>query len=61
VHEVLYVSSEMTSAISRRASDTELFQLAQAAGYRRMLQDGLEKAQRGIVMLEDVLAVARPD
>jgi type II secretory ATPase GspE/PulE/Tfp pilus assembly ATPase PilB-like protein len=26
-----------------------------------MLQDGLEKAQRGMVTLEDVLAVARVD
>ena len=61
VHEVLYVTPELAAAISRRAPDTELQKLAEAGGYRRMLQDGLEKAQRGLVMLEDVLAVARCD
>jgi len=61
VHEVLYVSPELASAISRRAPDAELDALARAAGYRRLLQDGLEKAQRGLVTLEDVLAVARAE
>jgi type II secretory ATPase GspE/PulE/Tfp pilus assembly ATPase PilB-like protein len=61
VHEVLYVTSDLANAISRRAPDAEIAQLATAGGYRRMLQDGLEKAQRGLVQLEDVLAVARGD
>lgn len=61
VHEVLYVTSDLANAISRRAPDAEQAQLAAAGGYRRMLQDGLEKAQRGLVQLEDVLAVARGD
>jgi len=59
IHEVLYVSPELATAISRRASDDEMERLAVAAGYRRLLQDGFEKAQRGLVTLEDVLAVAR--
>jgi type II secretory ATPase GspE/PulE/Tfp pilus assembly ATPase PilB-like protein len=61
VHEVLYVSNELGSAISRRAPAAELESLAHAAGYRRLMQDGLEKAQQGLVTLEDVLAVARGD
>lgn len=61
VHEVLYVTSDLANGISRRAPDAELAQLAAAGGYRRMLLDGLEKAQRGLVQLEDVLAVARGD
>jgi type II secretory ATPase GspE/PulE/Tfp pilus assembly ATPase PilB-like protein len=61
VHEVLNVTSELAAAISRRSSDDELQRLAAAGGYRRMLQDGLEKARRGLVQLEDVLAVARAD
>jgi type IV pilus assembly protein PilB len=61
IHEVLYVSPALAAAISRRAPEHELQQLAAEAGYRRMLQDGLEKAQRGMVTLEDVLAVARVD
>ena len=59
IHEVLYVSPELASAISRSLGDEELERLAAAAGYRRLLQDGLDKAQRGLVTLEDVLAVAR--
>ena len=61
MHEVLYVSPALASAISRRAPDTELEQLAREAGYRRLMQDGFEKAQRGLVTLEDVLAVARSE
>ncbi|MBL8731231.1 MAG: type II/IV secretion system protein [Planctomycetes bacterium] len=61
IHEVLYVSPELAAAISRGAPEHELEALAVAAGYRRMLQDGLEKAQRGVVTLEDVLACARTE
>ncbi|MFY9344420.1 MAG: GspE/PulE family protein [Planctomycetota bacterium] len=61
IHEVLYVTPELGAAISRRAPDSELEKLAVAGGYRRLLQDGLAKAQRGLVTLEDVLAVARTE
>ena len=61
IHEVLPVTTALANAISRRAPDAELERLAVAAGYRRMLQDGLEKAMQGLVALEDVLAVARTE
>jgi type IV pilus assembly protein PilB len=61
IHEVMYVSPELGAAISRGAADAEVEQLATAAGFRRLLQDGLEKAKQGLVMLEDVLAVARTE
>ena len=61
IHEVLYVSPEMGAAISRRAPAEELRQLAQKAGFRPMLQDGYDKALRGLVTLEDVLAAARTE
>jgi type IV pilus assembly protein PilB len=61
IHEVLYVAPALATAISRRADDAELERLAAAAGYRRLLQDGLEKARQGLVTLEDVLAVARTE
>ncbi|MCA8948790.1 MAG: Flp pilus assembly complex ATPase component TadA, partial [Planctomycetes bacterium] len=61
IHEVLYVTPELASAISRKAPEDELQQLAQQAGYVRMLQDGLRKAQQGLCTLEDVLAVARAE
>jgi type IV pilus assembly protein PilB len=61
IHEVLYVSPALASAISRAASEDDLQRLADEAGYVRMMQDGLDKAQQGLVTLEDVLAVARSD
>lgn len=61
IHEVLHVSPELGTAISRRATDEDLERLAVAAGYRRLLLDGYEKALQGLVTLEDVLAVARTE
>ena len=61
IHEVLHVTPGLASAISREAPDAELQALATEAGYVRMMQDGLAKAQQGLVTLEDVLAVARAE
>ena len=61
IHEVLSITPELASAISRGAQEEELQQLADEAGYRRMMQDGLAKAQQGQVALADVLAVARAE
>lgn len=59
IHEVLHITPQLASAISRSAAEDEIQKLADEAGYRRLMRDGLEKAQRGLVTLEDVLAVAR--
>ncbi len=61
LHEVLYVTPELAAAISARAPDQQIQAIANAAGYRRMLQDGLDKAMRGLVALEDVVAAARTE
>ena len=61
IHEVLAITPELASAISRQADEDQLQQLAEEAGYVRMLQDGLEKARKGLVTLEDVLAAARAE
>ncbi len=62
IHEVMYVSSDMARLISRGGgSDHDLEKAAVAAGYRRMLQDGLLKATQGLVGLDDVLAIARSE
>ncbi len=61
LHEVLYVDSTLARLISARASDEEVQQAADGNGFRRMILDGLEKAQEGLVTLEAVLAVARAD
>lgn len=59
IHEVLYVTPEIAAAISRKAAREEVHALADAAGYRPMLMDGLDKARAGLVTLEDVAAIAR--
>ncbi|MFO1078640.1 MAG: GspE/PulE family protein [Planctomycetota bacterium] len=61
IHEVLYVTPELATAITRRADGDEIERLAVAAGYRPLMADGLEKAKQGLVTLEDVLAVARTE
>ncbi|CAE7845125.1 pilB [Symbiodinium sp. KB8] len=59
IHEVLYITPEIAAAISRKAAREEVHALADAAGYRPMLMDGLDKARAGLVTLEDVAAIAR--
>ena len=61
LHEVLYISPELSALVSRRGSDAELERAAVAAGYRPLMLDGFEKAQRGMVTLEDVLACSRTE
>ena len=59
LHEVLYVDSAVARAISSRADEATLEAAARSAGFRPMVEDGLEKARLGLVTLESVLAVAR--
>ena len=59
IHEVLHVNTEFAEMISRGAREEELRPLATRAGYETLMRDGLRKAQKGLIMLEDVLTVAR--
>lgn len=61
IHEVLHITPKLASAISREAPEEELQRLADEAGYQRLMADGQEKARRGLITLEDVLAVARSE
>ena len=61
IHEVLTITPALASAISRQVNEDQLQELAEEAGYVRMLQDGLEKAKAGLVTLEDVVAAARSE
>ena len=61
IQEVMPVTAELARLIGARAAEHELEPAAARAGYRRMLQDGLDKARQGLVTLEDVLMVARAD
>jgi type IV pilus assembly protein PilB len=61
IHEVMHVSPKLSSAISRGAHEDELEALADKAGYVRLVSAGLDKAERGLITLENVLACARVD
>lgn len=61
IHEVMPITAELARLIGANAAEPVMEPVAAAAGYRSMLQDGLEKAMQDLVALEDVLAVARID
>jgi|SRR5579859_1174034 len=58
IHEVLLVTDEVRDLISRRAPDHEIRKVAQAAGMRTLLEDGISKAAQSLTTLNEVLRVA---
>src|SRR5437867_3590111 len=61
VHELLLVTDEIRELISRRAADHQVREAANRAGMRSLMEDGVDKAARGLTTLEEVLRVAPPD
>jgi general secretion pathway protein E len=61
IYELIAVDETMQQAILRRASSSEVAQLARAAGSRSLREDGLIKAWRGVTSLEEVLRVTGLD
>ena len=61
IYELIAVDEAMQQAILRRASSSEVAQLARAAGSRSLREDGLIKAWRGVTSLEEVLRVTGLD
>ncbi len=61
IYELIEVDEVMQQAILRRASSSEVAQLARAAGSRSLREDGLIKAWRGLTSLEEVLRVTGLD
>ena len=57
IHEVLAVSDEVRDLISTRAADHVIKKAAKRAGMRTLLEDGIEKAARGLTTLDEVLRV----
>lgn len=61
IYELIEVDESIQQAILRRASTSEVAQLARAAGSRSLREDGLIKAWRGLTSLEEVLRVTGLD
>jgi type IV pilus assembly protein PilB len=60
IHEVLASSDEVRDLISARATEQAIKKAAVRAGMRTLLDDGIEKAARGLTTLEEVLRVVSP-
>jgi type IV pilus assembly protein PilB len=57
IHEVLAVNDEVRELISNRAPEHVIRKAAQRGGMRTLLEDGIDKAARGLTTLEEVLRV----
>jgi type IV pilus assembly protein PilB len=60
VHELLVVTDEIRDGIARRAPEHELREVARRAGMRTLMEDGIDKASRGLTTLEELARVAPP-
>jgi type II secretory ATPase GspE/PulE/Tfp pilus assembly ATPase PilB-like protein len=58
IHEMLEVSGEIRALIAQRAPSFALAQAAERGGMRPLLEDGVDKAVRGMTTLDEVLRVA---
>jgi CheY-like chemotaxis protein len=57
IHEVLAVTDEVRDLISNRAAEHVVKRAAKRAGMRTLLEDGIDKAARGLTTLDEVLRV----
>ena len=59
IHELLQVSDPIRQLILDRASSGKIKTQAVSEGMRTMFEDGVEKVERGITTLEELLRVIR--
>jgi type II secretory ATPase GspE/PulE/Tfp pilus assembly ATPase PilB-like protein len=58
--EILQVNDTISQMISNNASKFEISKVAQEEGmFTPMIQDGVKKALRGVIPLEEVMRVTR--
>lgn len=57
VHEVLNVTDDVRELIANRAAEHVIRRAAMRAGMRTLLEDGIDKAARGLTTLDEVLRV----
>ncbi|HKW87475.1 MAG TPA: ATPase, T2SS/T4P/T4SS family [Candidatus Acidoferrales bacterium] len=61
VHELLLITDEIRSLISRRAPENEIRKAARNAGMRSLQEDALQKAAAGLTTLDEVIRVVARD
>ena len=57
IHEVLAITDDVRDLISSRAAEHVIKKAAKRAGMRTLLEDGIDKAARGLTTLDEVLRV----
>ncbi|HEY4477198.1 MAG TPA: GspE/PulE family protein [Candidatus Paceibacterota bacterium] len=57
IHEVMPIDDAIREAMLKKSSASDIKKVAVARGMRTMVQDGFEKAARGITTLEEILRV----
>ena len=61
VHELLLITDEIRTLISRRAPENEIRKAARDAGMRTLQEDALQKAADGLTTLDEVIRVVARD
>jgi len=61
IHEVLAVTDDVRDLISSRGAEHVMRKTARRAGMRTLLEDGIDKAARGLTTLDEVLRVVSRD
>jgi type IV pilus assembly protein PilB len=61
IHEVLAITEEVRELISSRGAEHAMRKVARRAGMRTLLEDGIDKASRGLTTLDEVLRVVSRD
>jgi type II secretory ATPase GspE/PulE/Tfp pilus assembly ATPase PilB-like protein len=59
IYEVLRVTDGIRSLMLKSAGLSEIRRFAQKEGMQSMFEDGMEKVERGMITLEEVLRVVR--
>ena len=57
IHEVMPIDDAIREAMLKKCSASDIKKIAVARGMRTMVEDGFEKAARGITTLEEILRV----
>ncbi len=61
IYELIQITQEMQDLILKNPSRKELWELAKKQGSHSLFDDGMDKVQRGLTTLSELLRVASPD
>jgi len=59
IFEILEISDSIKKMIMEKASASQIKKEAKKSGMRAMIEDGIEKVERGITTLEEILRATK--